>query len=363
MVQLVSTLLAMAERALPPFIAGLQMGLGTLRNMFGAIALFSDILTPFIGFLVGLSPLLIAFGSALFFIGPMGRLAGAATSLFTNTLPNLIANVRWATVEVRSMGLAQFMQAQMAKMTITTMLKYVAVISLAVFVIGRLIKGLRKSNKEMLGNLRESTREMNLATFDMTRNIVMGTKEIEFSIDEMGNVIDTSTGEIIGIYDAMKQAVVDGNGEIIYSFDTTDNTIKDSTGRVVGHFEDLGDGFTLEVPNIVGAIDTLTGEISDFFGDMQATLDTNTGLIKDENDKVVGYFDEASGKIFNTMTGAVADVETATNSMADAMNNLSTNLSALDFSGITNSVDEFSADFQDQMEKAAASAAAFGAYN
>lgn len=241
------------------------------------------------------------------------------------------------------------------------MLGAIGIFSLVGWLLGGLIKKNKDLTKSMTNSIRGMSNEMKLATFDMASNIVAGTIETQFAINDLGQVINQTSGEVIGSWDAVKKAVVDANGDIIYSFNEADGTILDATGNIVGHFKNMSDDFSTEEANIVGSIDASTGAISGFFGDMKVRLREDGTIINTETGKIVGYFDSLTGTITDFETDATASVEDAGTGIAQSLADLNDSINEMDFSGVTDSVDAFSDNFQEQMEENAIHMAALSA--
>lgn len=343
-------LMKFAREFLVSFARGIQSGVVLLTTMLSVLSPFLGILGRFTGILAGLSPLMMGLGLAIFFAAPGMMLLRAVTTAYTQTLPGLIGSVKVTIGVLRGLSFAQMKTAMTTQIMATKMLGVITVFSL----VGLLLAGLIKKNKDltkgMTNSIRDMSNEMKLATFDMASNIVAGTIETQFAITDLGEVINQTSGEVIGSWDAAKNAVVDANGDIVFSFNEADGTILDATGNIVGYFKTLGDDFTTEADNVVGSINTSTGAISGFFGDMKVILRSDGTIINTETGKIVGYFDSLTGTITNFETDATASVENAGTSIATALSGLTDSINEMDFSVATDSIDDFSTNLQESMD-------------
>lgn len=359
-----------------------------LRGLFGEFGNGAKILGMFAGVLAGLSIGMSVLGTTMFFVGPILKLLnsrliqlaisnmsatvatqrntyaqGGLTLIFTN----LLGTIQMAIVKLLGWVHAQGLALKVASLSTQSM----ALLAGGVLLAGAAYIYFRKQQKKAMDEAGKQTKSLtdDLEFFggnvsSSIRDLVVQTQLGTFAIQENGDAVNQMTGEVIGSYQELTdehgtlvRQIVDGNGDVIYTFDDVNQSVIDSSGNMVGTLIDDGAKFTLWKEEIVGAIDTATGRISGFFGDMDVRVDQYGNIIDQNTEKVVGFYEETSGAVYNFVdqtTSYVKEAQSSIGGVSDAVETLNAAIAGMSFnidsSGFTAGMDEMSSSMAEMMK-------------
>jgi len=281
-IELLPDLVAIARVAIPAFIEGIRSALPVLIGFVRVLQPIIPALARLLGFFVPFAPVIMAVGTALYFLSTVLTGFGSILTIGSKLVHALsIAHYMLMgaiSKEIPLVNAAAVTAARLNYVLAQHKLMVLGVIGVTVAAIGifaawyysqtRTAKAVDKTTKKFEEFTRKTAKNLrNLAkSYDlsmkgfnaMSITIYDKSGDILYNIDLLTGEVTDAMGNIVGSYNAATGVITDFSGNLIGILDTTANTFVSASGDVYNFSQ-----------NVVSAFDDVASEI----GELESTLE------------------------------------------------------------------------------------------